>query len=476
MMTGIYLISAFVIAALLFANRSNIINNFLIVVFSILQTSFTIYACYHYKNSIPGYFTFDSLGLLLLMTLSVITIPALFHSYLYIKRHDETPQTRAIYFAALVSLITSITAAYLANHIAVIWIFTEMTTLSASMLIYHHRNKLALEGTWKYVFICAISISFVFIGILFLSLSLQHAGSNDLSFSNLMRYKDQLNPFWLRLAFLFIFTGFTAKLGLVPMYNAGIDAKDKAPAPAGALLASVLMNLGFTGIFRVYAIVAQTSLFHWANMVIFTAAILSVFVATVYMTKVMNIKRMFAYSGIEHMGIVMLGIAAGGVGYYAAILHIVLHALVKAGLFFQFNQLYRTFQSKSIQYVGNYFKYNPIGAIVLLLGFISATAMPPSGLFVSEFLIFRSLFEGSYIILMVLVLLLLTVVIWAFGKNILKILFLPVSGLDESRIPKISPWESLSQYMLMLAAIWLGLDPPVIFVQLIQDAVKILPV
>ncbi len=475
-MTGIYLISAFVIAGLIFANRNSLINNILIVIFGILQTAFTIYACYHYKSTVLEYFTFDSLGLLLLMTLSVITIPALLHSYLYIKRHDETPSSRAIYFAALIFLIASITAAYLANHIAVIWIFTEMTTLSASMLIYHHRNKLALEGTWKYVFICAISITFVFIGILFLSLSLQHAGSNDLSFANLMLYKDQLNPFWLRLAFLFIFTGFTAKLGLVPMYTAGIDAKDKAPAPAGALLASVLMNLGFTGIFRFYSIVAQTSLFHWANLVIFIAAILSVFVATVYMTKVMNIKRMFAYSGIEHMGIVMLGIAAGGVGYYAAVLHIILHAFVKSGLFFQFNQLYRTFQSKSIDHVGNYFKYNPAGAIVLLLGFISATAMPPSGLFVSEFLIFRALFEGNYIIILVVVLLLLTIVIWAFGRNILKILFLPVPGLDESRIPKINPWESLSQYLLMFTAIWLGLNPPAIFVEMIRDAVKILPV
>ena len=343
------------------------------------------------------------------------------------------------------------------------------------MLIYHHRNKLALEGTWKYVFICAISITFVFIGILFLSLSLRQAGSDDLSFANLMAYKDKLNPFWLRLAFLFIFTGFTAKLGLVPMYTAGIDAKDQAPAPAGALLASVLMNLGFVGIFRTSAVISHTSLFHWANLIIFVAAFLTIFVATVYMTRVVNIKRMFAYSGIEHMGIAMLGIAAGGIGYYAAILHIILHAFVKSGLFFQFNQLYRTFQSKSIQHVGNYFRYNPAGAFVILLGFISATAMPPSGLFVSEFLIFRSLFEGKYIVLLVIVLLLLTIVIWAFGKNVLKILFLPVTGFDESKVPKISPWESLSQYILMFIAIWLGLNPPIGFVHLIQDAVKILP-
>lgn len=306
-MTGIYLICAFTIAGLILINRNSVFNNILIVLYGFLQIGFTVYGCYNYKNSFLEYFTFDSLGLLLLMTLSIIAIPALFHSYLYIKRHNDPPHSRAIYFSAIVVLLTSISAGYLANQIAVIWIFTELTTLSASMLIYHHRNKLALEGTWKYLFICAISITFVFIGILFLSLSLENAGSKDLSFANLLAHKDQLNPFWLRLAFLFIFTGFTAKLGLVPMFTAGIDAKDKAPAPAGALLASVLMNLGFAGIFRFYIIIAQTPLLQWANLVILSAAFLSIFVATVYMTKVMNIKRMLAYSGIEHMGIVKIG-------------------------------------------------------------------------------------------------------------------------------------------------------------------------
>jgi hydrogenase-4 component F len=375
----------------------------------------------------------------------------------------------------MVVLLTSISAAYLANHIAVVWIFAELTTLSASALIYHHRNKLALEGTWKYVFICAISISLVFVGILFLSLSLNQAGNKDLSFANLMAHSQELNPFWLRLAFLFIFTGFTAKIGLVPMYTAGIDAKDKAPGPAAAILSSVLMNMGFVAIFRTYAILAHTSLYHWANTIIFVAAILSIFVATVYMIKVMNIKRMFAYSSIEHMGIVMLGVAAGGIGFYAAILHVILHSFVKSSLFFQYNQVYRVFQDKNIYHLGNYFKYNPTGAVVLLFGFISATAMPPSGLFVSEFLIFRSLFEGQHLVMLLVALLLLTIIIWAFGKNILKILFTPAVGFDDSHVPHICPLESLSQLVLLFGAVWLGLNPPAAFVHLIQDAVSILP-
>lgn len=474
-MTLIYLIGAILIAVALIVNRNKTVNYSLVVLFLILQWSFTIYACLHYKETFLDYFTFDSLGILLLITLSIIAIPAMIHSKIYVELHHESGEVRAIYFTAMVGLITAIGAGYLANHIAVTWIFTEITTLSASALIYHHRNKLALEGTWKYVFICAISITFVFIGILFLSLSFGQAETDDLSFKSLFENASRLNPFWLRLAFLFIFTGFTAKLGLVPMFTAGIDAKDKAPAPAGALLSSVLMNLGFVGVFRTYIIVANTSLHHWANLVIAIAAFLSVFVATVYMIKVKNIKRMFAYSGLEHMGLVMLGIAAGGIGYYAAILHVVLHAFVKSSLFFQFNQLYRVFQSKSMYYVGNYFKYNTTGAIVLLLGFISTTAMPPSGLFVSEFLIFRSMFEAQQLVLLIAVLFLLTMIIWAFGKNIFKILFIPPVGFNESTVERISPWESVTQFVLLATAVYLGLNPPAEFVQLINDSITLLP-
>lgn len=474
-MVGIYLSTAFLIAISLFFSRAKAVAYSLAGLFLILQSGFTIYACMHSNTTDLVYFTYDSLGTLLLLTLTIVAIPSVLHSYIYIENHHENPQARAVYLAALVLLITAIGAAYLANHIAVTWIFTEITTLSASALIYHHRNKLALEGTWKYVFVCAISISFIFIGILFLSLSLQHAGSDDLSFRNLLAKRASLNPYWLRLAFLFIFTGFTAKLGLVPMFTAGIDAKDKAPAPAGALLATVLMNMGFVGIFRLYIVVANTSLLHWTQMVVGSAAFLSLFVATVYMLKVKNIKRMFAYSGIEHMGLVMLGVAAGGIGYYAAILHIILHAFVKSSLFFQYNQLYRVFQNKSIYHIGNYFKYNTTGAMVLLIGFISAAAMPPSGLFVSEFLIFRSIFESGQILLLIAVLLLLTMIIWIFGKNIFKVLFLPPVGFDDSNVPHISPWESLSQFVLLATAVYLGLNPPAIFVQLLKDSVSLLP-
>jgi len=374
----------------------------------------------------------------------------------------------------MVMLISACSMAYISNHIAVTWIFVEITTLSASALIYHHRNIRALEGVWKYVFICALSISFIYIGILFLSLAMKQAGIDDMSFDSIMEHYNLLNLFWLKLSFLFIFTGFTVKIGLVPMYTAGIDAKDKAPAPAGALLSSVLMNMGFVGIYRVYAVVSHTQIQHWASVIVIISALLSIFVVTVYMTRIKNIKRMFAYSSIEHMGMVMLGLAVGGIGVYAAILHIILHTFVKSSLFFQFNQIYRVYKSKSIDDVGHYFKYNKAGAIVILLGFISITAMPPSGLFISEFLIFQSIFEAHYFLILIVVLILLTMIIWGFGSNIFKLLFTPPLPIDENKIPKINSFDSVSQYMLLALVVYFAYNPPAEFVYLIQEAVKLI--
>jgi len=474
-MIGVFLIVSVLICIGLFMNRNKFVNYSLVLIYLGSLWYFCISQCLLKNTTQWLFFKPDALGLLLLIAISVIAIQILYHGYRYIEKHniDETPRTRGFFFGAMVLLITACCMTYISNHIAVTWIFVEITTLSASVLIYHHRDIRALEGVWKYVFICALSITFIYIGILFLSLSLKQAGINDLSFEALYANANNLNPFWLKLSFLFIFTGFTAKLGLVPMYTAGIDAKDKAPAPAGALLASALMNVGFVGIYRIYAVLAHTPLHHWANTIIIIAAVLSIFVATVYMTRIKNIKRMFAYSGIEHMGLVMLGLAAGGIGTYAAILHIILHTLVKPCLFLQYNQVYWVYQSKSIYDVGNYFKYNKAGAILLLLGFISATAMPPSGLFISEFLIFQSLFQSHYIVILLIVLLLLTLIIWGFGSNIFKLLFTPPLEIDEKTIPKISPWESASQYILLAMAVYLAYNPPAIFVTLIQDAVKL---
>ncbi|MDD3723451.1 MAG: hypothetical protein PHW92_13370, partial [Lutibacter sp.] len=205
-------------------------NYILVAIFLLLQWIFTIYE-YNHQNIVEfDYFLPDALAILLLFTASIIAVPAFYHSYVFFTKNEDNPRNRAMYYASMVILIFALSMAYLSNHIAVTWIFVEMTTLSASALIYHRRNVRTLEGTWKYIFICSISITFVFIGILFLSIAVQQLGISDLTFTSLIKRGAELDIFWLRLAFIFIFTGYTAKIGLVPMYTAGIDAKDKAPS------------------------------------------------------------------------------------------------------------------------------------------------------------------------------------------------------------------------------------------------------
>jgi len=474
-MLMIYLPGSLGIALLFYFLRKYSFQVILAASFILLQSSLAVFEYVNRGITQLTYFTPDALAILFLGVISVVCIPALYHSFVYFSKHPYKPREQGMYFAAMTILTASLSAAYLSNHIGITWVFVELTTLSASALIYHRRNKLTLEGTWKYIFICSISITLVFIGVLFVTVAVQQQGITDLFYRNLTLNAPAFDVFWLKLAFLFIFTGFTAKAGMMPMYTAGIDAKDNAPYPAAALLASVVMNVGFIGIFRFYEITSQTSIFEWTNKIILISALLSVFVATVYMVRVKNIKRIMAYSGVEHMGIVMLGMAAGGIGYYAAILHLLLHSFAKPALFFQFGQIYRTFGSKSVYDVGNYFKYNITGAVVLLLAYFVITAVPPSGIFVSEFLVFRSLFESGYLWILIVVLILLTTIIWAFGRNVFKMLFIKPVDFDDTRVEKIPFSESLSQFILLGLVIYLGLTPPGQLVELINSAISALP-
>jgi hydrogenase-4 component F len=474
-MIGIYLIGSLIISLTFYFERNRVANMVLASAFCMLQGTLAVYEYAHPDVTQLVYFTPDALAVIFLCVISIVCIPVFYHSFVYFNKHPYKPREMGMYYAATVLLITSLSAAYLSNHMGITWVFVELTTLSASALIYHRRNKLTLEGTWKYIFICSISITLVFIGVLFVTVTVQQQGITDLFYRNLSAQAPKLSVFWLKLAFLFIFTGFTAKAGLVPMYTAGIDAKDKAPYPSAALLSSVVMNVGFIGIFRFYEITSHTSIFNWTNKIVLISAVLSVFVATVYMLRVKNIKRMMAYSSVEHMGIVMLGMAAGGIGYYAAILHLVLHSFAKPALFFQFGQIYRIYGSKSVYDVGHYFKYNITGALVLLFGYFIVTAMPPSGMFVSEFLIFKSLFASGYLWVLILVMILLTVIIWAFGKNVFKMLFVKPVDFDDSHVETIPFSESLSQFILLALVIYLGLNPPQELVSLINAAISTLP-
>jgi hydrogenase-4 component F len=471
-----YLILILLFSAGTYFNRNRSLRILLLALFLFLQTAIAFYGFFHlHAEEAGGYFCYDSLGIIFLFVLTILSYTTVFHSYRYLQHRKDNDRNQSLYFAALILLIGAMTSVYLASSVGIMWVLVEITTLSVAVLIYHERTNLSLEATWKYVFICTIGITFAFVGIVFLSKALQEAGSLNLAFSDIPGHLQNVNTFWLKLAFIFMIVGFSTKMGLFPMHTITVDAHTVAPPPISAFISTTLMNVGFVAIFRTYSLMSHTSILPWMNQVLLWSGFLSVFVSAVYILRVNHLKRMFAYSSLEHMGITALGLASGGIGYFAAILHVTLHSFVKASVFYQIDQVHRVFNTYILSKTGSYFNRNIAGALVMLLVLVSITAIPPSGMFVSEFLIFRALFESRHILAFILIMILLTVIIYALGRNILSMLFLPPPASEVNNGVVINPWESATQFVLLIFAIYIAFNPPAVFVELINDVIKQLP-
>ena len=466
----IYFLVAFLCGGLILLLRNKTANLVLRSAFLLTQLGVTSYAFLHAGLTDSIYFNFDSIGIILAGVLSILSIATFYHSYLHHKRHPISITNESIYYASLILLITAMTGAYFTNHMGVLWAWLEATTLSVSVLIYHERTATSLEATWKYVFICSIGISIAFIGILFLSIVATTEGLTNLFLEDLMSAAKVMDITWLKIAFVLLFTGFSAKLGIFPLHTVCVDAHTAAPTPISAFISTSLMNVGFLGIFRMYSILAQTEAHHWANQILMISGVFSIAISAMQLLRVKHFKRMFAFSSLEQMGIVAVALSIGGIGYYAAILHIVLHSFTKAGLFYQIGQMESILHTYWIKDTGGYMKINPLGAVVVLLLFIMITAIPPSGLFVSELMVFKSLFSGSYYLISILMLLFLSVTIFALSKNFMQLLY--SADQEGPGIVKINNAETISQFILIALILYMAYSPPAFFTRLINSSIS----
>jgi len=189
---------------------------------------------------------------------------------------------------------------------------------------------------------------------------------------------------------------------------------------------------------------------------------------------VRNVKRLFAYSSMEHASLVMIAFSCGGLGYFAAILHLIMHSLVKSSLFFQVSQMHRIYNSKLDENIGSYLRVNPLGGLVMLLGFLSIIAMPPSGMLISELLMFQTLIANNYWWIALIVLLLVLIVIYGLAVRMLGIVFLKKDTANIN-LNGSTNFESAMQLGLILLVFYIGLFRPEIIVNSINLAIKSLP-
>lgn len=424
---------------------------------------------------LDDFFLFDQIGLIFYIILIVVSFVSALHYIKFVDNRDVNISVQSLHNAGTIFFTGAIVGVLITSHFGVLWAFMEATTLGASVLIYHNRNSDSLEATWKYLFISSIGIALAFAGVLFLGLAGQQVNNVDFTFSTIKNLSGQLNPTWLKACFLLIVTGFSVKMGLVPLFNVDIDAKDVSPSQVGASLSSVLMNAGFVAIYRFYEAFSTTSILPWMNKLLMITGLISLFFAAAYMLKVRNIKRLFAYSSMEHASLVLIAFSCGGLGYFAAILHLIMHSLVKSSLFFQVSQMHRIYNSKIDENIGSYLRINPLGGVVMLLGFLSIIAMPPSGMLISELLMFKTLIANNYWWIAILVLLLVLIVIYGLAVRMLGIVFLKKNTANIN-MEGATPFESVIQLALILIVFYIGLFRPEVVVSSIESAIKSLPV
>jgi hydrogenase-4 component F len=426
-------------------------------------------------ETLNDYFFSDRLGLIFYFVLIVVSFLSAIHYVKFVNDRNVKAADVALHNAGTIFFTGAIVGVLFTSHFGILWAFMEATTLGATVLIYHNRNQDALEATWKYLYVCSIGIAIAFAGVLFLGFAAQQTGHIDFTFSAIKAEAANLNTVWLKACFLLILTGFSVKMGLVPLFNVDIDAKDASPSQVGASLSSVLMNAGFVAIYRFYEAFSTTSILPWMNKLLMLTGLLSLFFAAVYVLRVKNVKRMFAYSSMEHASLVIIAFSCGGLGYFAAVLHLIMHSLVKSSLFFQVSQMHRIFSSKLDENIGSYLRVNPLGGIVMLLGFLSIIAMPPSGMLISELYMFQALVAKNYWWVALIVLTLVLIIIYGLAVKMLGIIFLKKTGA-RINLEGATPYESALQLVLIVIVFYIGLFRPPIIVESIQLAIKSLPI
>jgi hydrogenase-4 component F len=473
MMVLAYLIIALVLAAFLLLDKRGAARVVAVSAFAILQAALTIWVLGHRGETDSLYFTFDPAAVLFLTVLAVVAIPGFYHSHLYLNRKNADTPTRGKYYATLVLLITAISGSYLANHLAILWACIEITTFATAFLIDFNRTKPGLEAAWKYLFIASIGVTLAFMGILFFSAIASNNHLDTLFFSGLVSIQGSVNPVLAKAVFFLILIGLSIKLNIIPLHAATIDAKTFLPTPANALVSTALVNVGFIAIYRVFGLLNDSGSADWMMAVMRITGVMSVGLAAIQLFRVKRMKRMLAFSSMEHIGIVLIALSCGKAGFYAAILHIVLHSFVKAGLFYQSGQMFSIFGSVWFKDAGNLMKIYPLGALVLLFGFLSVAALPPSGMFASELLTFFALIAKGYYVTFGFLVFFLIVIIYLVSKFVLGILFGTKPEGFETTV-KLPVAESLVPLVLFLLAAYLGLIQPTFFREMIQSAIQFL--
>lgn len=405
--------------------RHDLLRRIILITASLSHTVITISAWnMDAKPLLDGWFMLDKPGLLFLTTTSVLFLACSFYAFGFLasesggKKQDFdegiffTNAPEAIFCACLLGFLTTMTLVTVSQHFGLIWVAMEATTLTTAPLIYFHRHHRSLEATWKYLLICSVGIALALLGNFFLVIAAsgQEANNQSMLLSTLIQHGHLLNIPWLKAAFLLFLIGYGTKTGLAPMHTWLPDAHSESPSVVSALMSGALLNCAFLGILRTYQVCMAAGLGQFCQELLVLFGLISIGWAAVFILGQSDYKRMLAYSSVEHMGILALGVGIGAGATFGAMLHAVNHSLTKAMLFLAAGNILAVYKTKSTKSVSGVMSIIPATGILWIAGFLAITGIPPFGIFVSEFTIVKSMIEQGKIGIAVAFLSILTLI------------------------------------------------------------------
>ena len=439
-----------------FVNRSALMGT--AVVYILVASSRWMNTEWHWLPTwLSAYFQFDVIGLYFFSIMALVFSSVTVYSIFYFKEHNLSARQEAVYTIEILFFVVAMSGVILSTHLALLWVFIEATTLTSALLIYFEKKKSSLEAAWKYVFICSIGIALAFVGIIVLSIGSRHI--NSLFFADLYARASEINPFWLKVSFAFIFVGLGTKIGVAPIHAWLPDAHSEAPSPVSALLSGTLLNSAFLGLLRVQGIFIHARLDDFSNFLFLITGFLSLIVSSVFMLRLRNYKRMLAYSSIENMGILFIGVALGKYGFFAVLLHTLSHSLSKASLFMTSGNILHLYKSKKIEDVSGLLKANPRTGWLWIVSMLAIIGLPPFPAFISKFLIIQAFwFSGMYWLAAPFFLFLL-VITFGMGTTVFKMAFGEVQK-ERATNQKLMMVAYLPQFFLLLILFVLGTNMP----------------
>lgn len=471
MLISLLLILPLVECLLLFLFKQEKLNDFLTIAYALIHFVVSGFYLFNEEARFGGkYFYIDNSNILFLCVLSIIFFAVALYNNAYMKFEDVEVRRKRHYTYMLLIFVMAMTGVIISNNLSLAWVLVEATTLASAYLIYFSKTKTSIEAAWKYVFICSIGIALAFVGIILLTIATGDLSS--LNFYDLILNAKSFNVFWLKLAFIFILFGFGTKMGLAPVHFWLPDAHSEAPSPASALLSAALLNSAFFVILKVFNILVIADCASYARLMMFVMGFLSLFVAAVFIYHINNYKRMLAYSSIENMGILIIGTALGGVGMFAAIVHLIGHSLIKGAFFLTSGNILEIYGTKKIKKVNALLNVDKKTGWLWIVSLLGITAFPPSVLFISEFLMIKSMFMQKHYILALLFVLLLTIILFGLTKAVIGMTYGEISKEKteelQTKAKKLPMVMYLPQMILLTIAFILGIYIPIHLSELIQ--------